>query len=294
MTARSETILCPICDTEDRTVLHEDDGWSMTKCGGCGLVYQNPRLTMDHLREVDYDGVTQERESFFGRDLDRTGLEDWLSQPLAAYEAGVAAVDAQRDPEAPRGVWLDVGASTGALLVAAKNAGYEPTGVELGSGQVRVCREVHGFDVRHATLGEAAFPDAHADVISYRHVLEHVHDVRGDLAEAKRVLKPDGHLLIEVPNYGGVRYSLGRLRKTIGLTKEFWQRLNVPEHIYYFTIDSLRQLLALEGFEVIWWGTYGKTRRKTSWLQRTRMQIRDGMRIGNKLRVVARPTAPSR
>jgi len=284
----SETIPCPICDTEQVAALYEGSGFVLGRCPGCKLVRQNPRPTADHIRAANYDGEAQTRGSFFGRELEREGLEHWQSQPLRAYEAGVAAVDAQQRPAGHKGLWIDVGASTGQLLVAARNAGYQVGGVELGSGQVQLCREVHGFDVFHGTLAEAALPDGEADVVSYRHVLEHVHDVLGELAEAHRVVAPDGLLLVEVPNFGGVRYKSGRLRAALRVSKPFYRKLNLPEHLYYFTIDTLTQVLAKTGFEVLSHATYGKTRTARGIVRRAYDGLRDGLKVGNKLRVVAR------
>jgi len=260
----------------------------MGRCTGCGFIRQNPRLTMACLRGEMYDGSVQEADDFWGRELDREGLEDWQPKPLAAYEACIGAMAAVRPESRPKGLWLDVGASTGSLLVAAKAAGYAVGGVELGSGQVRVCRETHGFDVFHGTLREAAFATGSAEVISWRQVLEHVHEVHEELTEARRVLRDDGFLLIEVPNFGGAKFQLGRLRTALRVSRPFWLGLNIPQHIYYFTIHSLRRLLAQQGFEVVAWETYGKLRRHPSWIERGRMRVRDGLRIGNKLRAVAR------
>jgi predicted SAM-dependent methyltransferase len=284
----TETIPCPICATEAVKPLYVTEGFTLGRCGGCGLIRQSPRPTAAHIRSSNYDGVAQTRESFFGRDLKRDGLEFWQSQPLDAYTAGVAAVDAQRPSGETKGLWIDVGASTGSLLVAARNAGYEVGGVELGAGQVQVCRETHGFDVFHGALQEAALPDAHADVVSYRHVLEHIHDVCGELSEAHRILKRKGLLLVEVPNFGGLRYKAGRLRTALRVSKPVWRKLNLPEHLYYFTIDTLTQILRRSGFEVLAWGTYGKTRPKRGALRKAYDGVRDRLRVGNKMRVVAR------
>ena len=290
--AASETIPCPVCGTEGVDPLYKGEGFTLGRCPGCKFVRQSPRPTADFIRESNYDGQAQRRESLFGRKLDREGLEHWQSQPLRAYEAGVAAVDAQQRPAGSRGLWIDVGASTGQLLVAAHNAGYEVGGVELGARQVAVCRDVHGFDVFHGTLAEAALADGSADVVSYRHVLEHVHDVLGELGEAHRILRTDGLLLIEVPNFGGLRYKSGRLRMALHLSKPFYRKLNLPEHLYYFTIDSLTRVLAKAGLELLSWGTYGKTRKKRTPIRRAYDSLRDGLKVGNKMRIVARRLAP--
>jgi SAM-dependent methyltransferase len=203
----------------------------------------------------------------------------------------VRAVDAHRVKTGPKGIWLDVGASTGSLLVAARNAGWQVRGVELGAGQVKLCKEVHDIEVFYGSLHEARLPDAFAEVVSYRHTLEHVHEVLEELAEARRVLDPDGLMLVEVPNVAGLRYRSGRLRTALKLRKNFWPSCNVPEHVYYFDVRTLRRLLARTGFEIVWWGTYGKTRPNAGLARRAYNRIRDGLRFGNKLRAVVRPTS---
>lgn len=287
--ATTETTPCPVCETEETKTLYRAERFAMGRCTGCGLVRQDPRLTAEALRTEVYDGSTQRDGNIRGHEVDNAGLPYWQPKPMRAYEACVEAVDAVRG-KGDRGVWLDIGASTGALLVAARAAGYTVGGAELGSEQVRICRDEHGFDVFHGTLLEAGFPAAHAAVISWRQVLEHIHDLHAELAEARRVLRDDGHLLIEVPHFGGTRYQFGRLRSALKLSRPFWERVNVPQHLYYFTIDSLRKLLAKAGFEVVHWETYGKYRTSPSWHQRMRAALRDGLKRGNKLRVIARKT----
>jgi ubiquinone/menaquinone biosynthesis C-methylase UbiE len=54
--------------------------------------------------------------------------------------------------------------------------------------------------------------DSSTDLISYFHVLEHILDVDSILIEATRVLKENGHILVEVPdanNYGQEQNRLG-------------------------------------------------------------------------------------
>jgi SAM-dependent methyltransferase len=289
--ACSESVPCPICDTLETRLLYEGPHgqYAMGRCRGCGLVRQNPRLRAAHIREIDYDGNVQRMETFFDGRGGREGLAHWQSQPLTAYEAGVRAVDAHRTKTGPKGIWLDVGASTGSLLVAARNAGWQVRGVELGAGQVKLCKEVHGIEVSYGALHEAKLREGYAEVVSYRHTLEHVHEVVEELEEARRVLAADGLMLIEVPNVAGLRYKSGRLRTALGLRKNFWPSCNIPQHVYYFDAGTLRRLLKTTGLEIVWWGTYGKTRPKAGLLRRAYDRVRDGLRFGNKLRAVVRP-----
>lgn len=215
-------------------------------------------------------------------------LAPWQTQAQAAYEPGVRAVDERRLRTGEKGLWIDVGASTGAVLVAARAAGWPVAGVEFGEGQVQVCREVHGLDVRAGSLADARFAAGGAEVISYRQVFEHVHDPLAELAEVRRVLAPDGLLLLEVPNIAAPRYRIARARTALRLCRPFWERVNVPEHVFYYAPNTLDAMLEKTGFATVWWTTYGRTRRKAGPIRRLYDRVRDGLRIGNKLRWVAR------
>lgn len=264
------------------------DGWSMGRCRDCGLLRQNPRVTAASMAATQYDtertGTPTPRRS---RDVG-AGLEPWESKPQAAFLAGVAAVEEQRASGAPRGRWIDIGCQTGGMLVAAKRAGYTIAGADVDTHSAAFCREHHDADARDGTLTEAAFPTGSADVISYRHVLEHVHDLEAELAEVHRVLAPGGLLLIEVPHGSGIRLWQDRVLSALRLRARERMLRNVPQHLYYFRARDLRTLLERAGFVVLAERTYGRYRPERSLLRRAYERVRDGLRLGNKLRLVAR------
>jgi SAM-dependent methyltransferase len=284
---------CPLCGAPGGKTLYRRDDFAMARCRGCGLVRQNPRRTAV-ATHGEYRSVRNEPERIAKRREEGDGLAIWQTQPQGAYEAGVAAVVARRRRAGERGLWIDVGSAGGGVLLAARTAGFAVAGVELGAGQVALCRATHGFDVFHGTLVDARFPEHAAEVVSYRHVLEHIHEPLAELAEVRRVLADDGLLLVEVPNYAGLRYLSGRLRATLRRSSPFWDRLNLPEHVYYFTPRTLTALLSKAGFTTLWWTTYGRTRAKPSLLRRGYDRVRDGLRLGNKIRLVAVPAAVTR
>jgi len=79
------------------------------------------------------------------------------------------------------------------------------------------------------------------DVVVTRQVLEHISDLHNFLQGIKQVLAVNGLLVIEIPdhsmNYHFCDYS-------------FWE-----EHINYFTLNTLRQLLAFHGFSIFYYET---------------------------------------
>ncbi len=287
-TPKSETVPCPLCGETAVDVLFSGDGYAMGTCRGCRLLRQSPRLTAAWLRGDHYDGDTQTQEHGIKPSRRSEGLESWQTKPQGAYEESVRILERFRPKHGGKGVWLDVGASTGGYLLAARESGWRAAGVELGARQVEVCRQRHGLDVFHGTLHEAGFPAAFAEVVSYRQVLEHIHDLHGELAEARRVLRPDGLLFVEVPHYGGLKYRIEAARVRLGLMRASDALRYVPAHLYYFKHDQLLGLLRRAGFEPLFVRTYGRWRSRRGPIRRAYDAVRDALRLGNKIRVIAR------
>jgi len=84
------------------------------------------------------------------------------------------------------------------------------------------------------------------DLLVVRHVLEHAHDPPTFLAACRRIIEPDGLLLIEVP---GCETEFAR-----GDCGAPWE-----EHVSYFTVESLRRTLMVQGFHQRLVGNYPYT-----------------------------------
>lgn len=292
----SERVPCPVCAADEVRTWFTGPGYAMGTCRRCGLIRQQPRLTFEALREGVYDlpvgdvakgPVTFRPEAY-------EGLQNWESKPQEAFLASVAGVEATLAPGEARGLWVDVGCNTGGLLLAARNRGFTVAGVDLSTDLVRIARETHGADARVGSLAEGGFPDGCARVVSYRQVLEHVHDLDRELAEVRRVLAPGGRLLVEVPHGGGTRLAFDRVRAALRLMRRERMLRNVPQHLYYFRAHHLLAVLGRHGFAPLSVGTYGRYRRRRSLPRRLWERVRDRWRVGNKLRVVAQAQDPAR
>lgn len=154
-----------------------------------------------------------------------TALFEELLQKITRFRSG--------------GAMLDIGAGVGTLVSVAGNRGFTACGIEVSPWAARFAREEKGLDVRTGLLEEAGFPDNHFDVITINHVLEHVPQPAGTIAEIRRILKPDGLLVIGVPNIGSIMAHL-RGRK--------WASLRPTEHIWHFTPATLKRLMYQGGF----------------------------------------------
>ena len=107
---------------------------------------------------------------------------------------------------------LDVGCGDGALARALSSPGVQVVGIEGDAAKAAAAREacvrVHGIDLDREEVPE---PDASFDTLVYADVLEHLRDPWGVLARHRRLLAPQGRVVVSVPNAQHWRVSLGLL-----------------------------------------------------------------------------------
>ena len=97
------------------------------------------------------------------------------------------------------------------------------------------------IQVNQEFLPETSYDDCSFDIILFSEVLEHLHAPRESLKELFRISKPDGKLIISVPN--GDRIWI---QEVIG-RKERWQ----PADDVFYTYSELNMLLREAGWRLI-------------------------------------------
>jgi 2-polyprenyl-3-methyl-5-hydroxy-6-metoxy-1,4-benzoquinol methylase len=137
-----------------------------------------------------------------------------------------------------KGSLLDIGAGTGDFLLAAKKNGWQTSGIEPSdkAKKTAISKGVF-FQNSLSDIETASF-----DVITMWHVLEHVPDIEFQIKELKRILKPNGTILIAVPNYNS--YDA----KHYG---NFWAAYDVPRHLWHFSKTAIKKLFEKENIELI-------------------------------------------
>ncbi len=104
--------------------------------------------------------------------------------------------------------FLDVGCNQGELLALALEIGVANAfGIDINEHAIRAGRERlkdRRAELFHASADALPFPDASMDVVHCSEVLEHVpSDLRAAVvSEIRRVLRPDGRLILSVPHRG--------------------------------------------------------------------------------------------
>lgn len=135
---------------------------------------------------------------------------------------------------------VDIGCGSGHNLAALRAAGFDACGVEPDPAARQVA-ERHG--VVFAGTAEVLPPELGAgfDGALMSHVLEHTRHPDEALRQAHGRLRAGARLVVEVPNADALGFW------AFGAS---WPWTDVPRHLHFFTLDSLRALLGRAGFEV--------------------------------------------
>jgi len=96
----------------------------------------------------------------------------------------------------PGALLVDLGCGAGLLAPRAARLGYRHVGVDVGAPALRIARE-HGVLPVRADITRLPLAAGVADAVSAGKILEHVADLPGAVAEACRVLRPGGVLVVD-------------------------------------------------------------------------------------------------
>lgn len=125
-----------------------------------------------------------------------------------------------------KGKVLDIGCGTGEFIFEANKRGWKVFGFEPNFSASSLAKE-KGLNLVDNTKN---IEQNSLDVITMWHVLEHVHDIDEQIKELYRLLKPDGKLVIAVPNYNS--YDAKYYEK-------YWAAFDAPRHLWHFSQKSI-------------------------------------------------------
>jgi len=138
---------------------------------------------------------------------------------------------------------LDIGCSTGALMLSARRHGFDVDGVEPARRAAEAAQAA-GLKVVAGTLKEAAYPPASFQAATLMEVIEHLSQPSDLLREVWRVLEPNGILVVGTGNAASW---------TVQFMRGGWDYFQVSRHgghISFFTPGSLTRLAGRCGFRI--------------------------------------------
>lgn len=205
------------------------------RCGRCGLVYAEPSGTAADARYT---------ESYYNRGAyadymgDRPAIHRNAARTLARLERLVAGRRL-----------LDVGCAAGFFLEAARARGWEVWGLEVSEYASQFARRRLSLDVRTASILSPPDDLPALDVVTLWDTIEHLDRPDLALANVRRLLSPQGVLVLSTGDYGSL------LRR---LTGRRWRLFADPTHNFFFDRRTLAELLRRAGFRVLSMSRRGK------------------------------------
>jgi 2-polyprenyl-3-methyl-5-hydroxy-6-metoxy-1,4-benzoquinol methylase len=144
---------------------------------------------------------------------------------------------------------LDVGCAGGYLGKRVKDLGNEVSGIDISYVSIKESEKVldKAFVV---DIQEENFPFEanYFDIVILSEVIEHLFFPEIALEKIKMVLKENGKLIITTPN---LLVFSNRIRILFGYFEYTEKGIIIPEHIRFFSHDSLVKFLKKNGFKVM-------------------------------------------
>ena len=230
---------CPVCwktdflnklVVEDKSVSKES--FAIVQCTACGFQFTNPRPDAASI------GRYYESDEYVSHNSAAAGLIN-QAYKVARFFTMRRKVALLNKVAPGKGKILDYGCGTGHFLAACKANGWQIQGLEPSPRARAEATERVGKAIEADNLG--AFEAGSFDAITLWHVLEHVHDLNDTLRQLISLLKPEGTLIIAVPNVESPDAQHYR---------QDWAAYDVPRHLYHFSPKTLTQLLKKHKMQV--------------------------------------------
>jgi ubiquinone/menaquinone biosynthesis C-methylase UbiE len=248
-----EEVTCPLCGSADSVLAFEGKdllygkpgSYRVVRCNACTLAYVNPRPTFKslgaHYPDDYFCYVPPDASPALLRPIIVAMARDNTLRRLKLIENVVGRLG-------PEAQIADIGCGLNDLLFQIKEErGAVGIGVDMKDTMVERIRTKLRMPVFYGTLEAAKFDSSRFDLITMIEYLEHEPNPDTVLTEVRRVLKPGGHLALEIPWPGGWPARAFKNR---------WANLDVPRHLVFFEKETLAQALAKHDMELVSFETF--------------------------------------
>jgi SAM-dependent methyltransferase len=221
---------CPACGrATDHRLRFRSNGCDILQCDNCGL---------GRTETSGFDPTAYYTGHYFsGGHAD--GYSDYLGAEPVLRREFTNSVDFIRNYH-PNGRLLELGCAYGFFLQEAKRH-FEVAGIELAADAAEHCRRA-GLNVLQGVADEASLRQlGHVDVIVLFDVIEHLPEPRETLALCHRYLNPGGIIVITTGDFASPVARLAGAK---------WRLMTPPQHLWFFTPDSMRGMSTKLGLAV--------------------------------------------
>ncbi|MCX7696560.1 MAG: class I SAM-dependent methyltransferase [Bacteroidales bacterium] len=214
---------CPICDSSELRPLKKYQNHHLTRCKKCRFVFSQQIPSFDELK-IFYEQYSY-TENYYISPITLKRYQEWLKklEKFRLYNR-----------------ILDVGCGNGIFLLVAKNLGWETYGIELSKVAVDITRS-KGITVFEGTLNDHLSFLPQMDIIVSIETIEHTSFPATEIADMYKILRKGGALIITTPNFNSI---------TRRILQNKHPDILFPEHLSYFTPNTLKKLLKANSFSI--------------------------------------------
>ena len=219
---------CPWCDSEktqlqlwvkDEFLSKED--FQIYECLQCGLLFTEPRPPKDKIGEY------YKSEEYYSHQENKKGFIPKLYESIKTLNLKAKYKIATKGIK--KGKALDIGCGVGDYLHTMETEGWETTGIEPSEEAKAIAKKRTKAQL-YSPEEIGQLKDESFDLITMWHVLEHVDDLKTEIAHLERLLKKGGRLVLALPNYKSYDANY---------YKEYWAAYDVPRHLNHFCRISI-------------------------------------------------------
>jgi SAM-dependent methyltransferase len=224
---------CPVCRAQRVAPRLRKSGVDILFCGDCGLGFWQPAAGFE-------PSALYGARYFEGGELE-SGYDDYAALEATLRRNFARRVRALGPPRAGARL-LDLGPAFGFAVDEARRAGWWATGLELSRAAALRAAAVAGpGGIAVGDAQRTPFAGACFDAVTLWDVLEHLPDPHAATAEVARLLRPGGRLALSTGDVGSMAARV---------SGRHWHLYTLPEHLFFYSRESLRRLLAAHGLRI--------------------------------------------
>jgi SAM-dependent methyltransferase len=233
---------CPVCGSKQfkpfitcTDFFVSGEQFEIRECTGCGFKFTA------NAEDEENIGLYYQSEDYISHSNTSKGLVNAAYHRVRNYMLGRKRRLVEKATGLKTGQIFDVGAGTGFFLNEMKTHGWQISGTEKSADARAFSKKEFGLEMDEPEQ-LFQFETKSFDAITLWHVLEHIHQLNENLEAFARLLKPEGKLIIAVPNH--TSYDARHY-------KQFWAAWDVPRHLWHFGPEQMKLFGEKHGFRLI-------------------------------------------
>jgi SAM-dependent methyltransferase len=212
---------CPVCGARDRKHEAANRYFAIDRCTDCGHCFAR-RMPGRRILRLQYSDFV-----YWHMDKHHQGIQNMAYGPewqgfLDARMQILRHSELLNENGPPQKIF-EIGCSEGILLHELSRMGHETLGSEMNTAIAEEGKRQLGVNILTEPFEDLSLPLNNFDLVMSFHTLEHMCDPRAVFERIRRIVKPDGGVVIEVPT-GPEEYAN-------------------TDHLQFFERNSLRDLI---------------------------------------------------